>query len=583
MRFSLSLAAAPSLSPTIGRALTVPHSLTTWVGEAFCLHSGSGLGVSEPVSLLVSQDFFSELRLPHSVKRGELFPLNISVFNYLPTELPLTVSLRVHPAEIQAQESEVEVCVPARSNQVLSIETSALALGDLNITVETRVNNKIRGCKPVRLGNGFKDTLRRPIRVKPEGVPVEILQSEFKCLQEEEGEGRFDLQPLTLPHSVVPGSVRAWLTVSGDVMAPALDNVGHLVRLPTGCGEQNMAGLVPNIYLLQYLRAVDRQMEEVERKAVEYMMIGYDRQQKYRHPGGSYSIWGGSDHSKGSTWLTAFVVKAFSDAAEFIDVDSELVAESVRWLLQYQDSEGCFQKRGYVHDSYIKGGGTDDSLTAFVLTALLQADHSKLELEIPEASLVSAHTCMMDRLDRSDLYSSILASHAASLFRQKFPGDDMEELVSSLTEQANTTAGGKFWQLQKQEEECSHCWWSYRPSSEAVEMTAYMVMTHVLRSELALALDSVKWLGRQRNSQGGFVSTQDTVVALQALSLYSQSVARQEQNLNIEVERRRSARVNEKLFTTELTEVNALLLRQERINSDLVINVILKLQTRAMT
>ena len=34
-------------------------------------------------------------------------------------------------------------------------------------------------------------------------------------------------------------------------------------------------------------------------------------------------------------------------------------------------------------------------------------------------------------------------------------------------------------------------------------MTAYMVMTHVLRSELALAVDSVKWLGRQRNSPAG--------------------------------------------------------------------------------
>ena len=369
--------------------MTVPHSLTTWVGEAFCLHSGSGLGVSEPASLLVSQDFFSQLSLPHSVKRGELFPLNISVFNSLPTELPLTVSLTVNTAELRAERSQQEVCLPPRSNQVVSLQTSALALGDLDITVETAVTSGVENCTAVRQGDGFKDTLRRPIKVRPEGVPVEILQSEFKCLQEEEeGEERFDLQPLTLPHSVVPGSVRAWLTVSGDVMAPALDNVGHLVRLPTGCGEQNMAGLVPNIYLLQYLRAVDRRMEEVERKAVEYMRLGYDRQQKYRHPGGSYSIWGGSDHSKGSTWLTAFVVKAFSDAAEFIDVDSELVAESVRWLLQYQDSEGCFQKRGYVHDSYIKGGGTDDSLTAFVLTALLQADQSKLELEIPEAQLV---------------------------------------------------------------------------------------------------------------------------------------------------------------------------------------------------
>ena len=157
--------------------------------------------------------------------------------------------------------------MPARSNEVLNIETSALALGELNITVEIKITNNIRGCRPVRLGNGFKDTLRRPIRVKPEGVPVEIVESEFKCIGEEEGEdGRFDLQPLTLPDSVVPGSVRAWLTVTGDVMAPALDNVGKLVRLPTGCGEQNMAGLIPNIYLLQYLRAVDREMAEVERR-----------------------------------------------------------------------------------------------------------------------------------------------------------------------------------------------------------------------------------------------------------------------------------------------------------------------------
>ena len=116
---------------------------------------------------------------------------------------------------------------------------------------------------------------------------------------------------------------------------------------------------------------------------------------------------------------------------------------------------------------------------------------------------------------------------------------------------------------------CRYC----RSSSASVEMTAYMAATLVMLDKMGKAKPSIKWLGRQRNSQGGFVSTQDTVVALQALSLYSQSVARQEQNLNIEVERRRSARVNEKLFTAELTEENALLLRQERINSDLPVSL----------
>ena len=42
-----------------------------------------GLGVAQPAALLVSQDFFAELRLPYSVKRGERFPLNVTIFNYL--------------------------------------------------------------------------------------------------------------------------------------------------------------------------------------------------------------------------------------------------------------------------------------------------------------------------------------------------------------------------------------------------------------------------------------------------------------------------------------------------------------------
>ena len=29
------------------------------------------------------QDFFADLRLPYSVKRGEVFPLNITLFNYM--------------------------------------------------------------------------------------------------------------------------------------------------------------------------------------------------------------------------------------------------------------------------------------------------------------------------------------------------------------------------------------------------------------------------------------------------------------------------------------------------------------------
>ena len=76
-------------------------------------------------------------------------------------------------------------------------------------------------------------------------------------------------------------------------------------------------------------------------------------------------------------------------------------------------------------------------------------------------------------------------------------------------------------------------------------MTAYMVMVHVLRSEPGLAVESVQWLDRQRNSQGGFVSTQDSCGLAHTLSLYSQEVVRLEQNLDITVERKRSERFSD--------------------------------------
>ena len=51
-------------------------------------------------------------------------------------------------------------------------------------------------------------------------------------------------------------------------------------------------------------------------------------------------------------------------------------------------------------------------------------------------------------------------------------------------------------------------------------MSAYVLMSLVklgTTNDLLNARSIVRWLSKQRNSQGGFVSTQDTVVALQVL------------------------------------------------------------------
>ena len=57
-------------------------------------------------------------------------------------------------------------------------------------------------------------------------------------------------------------------------MGPAMSNLDGLLRLPTGCGEQNMANFAPNIYVMDYLTKTAQVTEEIERKAESFMSTG---------------------------------------------------------------------------------------------------------------------------------------------------------------------------------------------------------------------------------------------------------------------------------------------------------------------
>ncbi|CAI9612658.1 unnamed protein product, partial [Staurois parvus] len=67
-------------------------------------------------------------------------------------------------------------------------------------------------------------------------------------------------------------------------------------------------------------------------------------------------------------------------------------------------------------------------------------------------------------------------------------------------------------------------YWHRAPSAE-VEMTSYVLLALVSEPEpdLGKAAEIVNWLSKQQNPYGGFSSTQDTVVALQALAKYAEA------------------------------------------------------------
>lgn len=62
--------------------------------------------------------------------------------------------------------------------------------------------------------------------------------------------------------------------VAGDVMGPSIEGLDSLVRMPYGCGEQNMITFTPNIFVRSYLEHIKKLDVDTEKKTTNFMQIG---------------------------------------------------------------------------------------------------------------------------------------------------------------------------------------------------------------------------------------------------------------------------------------------------------------------
>lgn len=113
----------------------------------------------------------------------------------------------------------------------------------------------------------------KPILVLPEGFPIEITKSAFICPKDFSDDSRI-VWNLDLPKDLIPDSAKAHVTLTGDVLGPVLENLDKLVKLPMGCGEQNMVLFVPNIHVIGYLDVNGMDNPELRAKAIKNMEKG---------------------------------------------------------------------------------------------------------------------------------------------------------------------------------------------------------------------------------------------------------------------------------------------------------------------
>uniref|UniRef100_A0A3P9P539 C3 and PZP like alpha-2-macroglobulin domain containing 8 n=2 Tax=Poecilia reticulata TaxID=8081 RepID=A0A3P9P539_POERE len=326
---------------------------------------------------------------------------------------------------------------------------------------------------------------------------------------------------LGVPHNMVPGSERATAFMIGDVMGPTLNNLDKLLRLPFGCGEQNMIHFAPNVFVLKYLQKTGQLSPEVENEATDYLLQGYQRQLTYKRQDGSYSAFGERD-SSGSMWLTAFVLKSFAQSRGFIFIDPEELRAAKSWLIKHQREDGSFPAMGRILNKDLQGGIHGKiSLTAYVVAALLETGIATEEEKVAVAKakdFLESNTYSAD-----DPYTTALSAYALSLLRSPYA----PLALRRLNHMAITQDGLTHWSLTGSTVTDEDTFMGFSDGlsqsvvSAEVEMTAYGLLTYTVLGDVASALPVVKWLSQQRNSLGGFSSTQDTCVALHALSEYA--------------------------------------------------------------
>ncbi|CAM4713493.1 unnamed protein product [Leuciscus chuanchicus] len=470
--------------------LKVPDTITTWETEAFCL-SSKGFGLASPALLTVFQPFFLELTLLYSIVRGESFELKATVFSYLSE----CIMVQVTPAQSSAftlkpLNDPYSSCLSVNVTVSASAEPSQTRCGTEVVTVPKR---------------GRIDVVTQSLLVLPEGVERTDTQSWLLCPK---GNVLSEDVTLTFPTNVIQGSARCSVSVLGDIMGRALNKLDGLLELPYGCGEQNMGVLAPDIYLLQYLQVTRQLTAAIRETATGYLQRGYQGQLNYRHSDGSYSTFG---YDESNTWLTAFVLRSFGLARDFIFIDPNVLQSAKDWLISQQVSDGCFMQQGTLYHYALKGG-VDDNIT---MTAYITA--SLLELGVPSTDpvITNALSCLRPVVGNlGNTYTTALLAYTFSLAGET---TTRSQLLTTLKNRA-ISEGIKL-----------H--WSQTTSGDtvAVEISSYVLLAvltvkPLTTASLSYANRIVNWLVTQQNPFGGFSSTQDTVAALHALSVYAAQV-----------------------------------------------------------
>jgi hypothetical protein len=458
-------------------------NITTWRLTAMASSLIGQLG-STTSGIKVFQDFFIDLDLPVVLTQGDQISIPVAIYNYLPASQ--TVRLEI------VQEDWFDLLGPATQEKPLQknevnvayFPIIAKALGNHRLTVKA-------------YGTKLSDAIARQIEVAPDGNEhLEVVSDRLEKDVE---------KTVRIPQGAIPGASKVLVRIYPGVFAQIVQGLESMLRMPFGCFEQTSSCTYPNILILDYLKQTRMAKPELEMKAREYIQIGYQRLVSFEVPGGGFDWFGRPPSNR---ILSAYGLLEFTDMSRVHEVDSKVIERTQRWLLSLQNPDGSWSPDKQFHhaESWGRIQASNILPTAYITWALLESGTKGSQVQ-KAMGYLKEHARESD-----DPYTLALCANALIVGDKN--DERTHEVVNKLIELRTEDRETVFWKSKGRSftnAEGATC------DLEATGLATYALLKHGRSSEVANK--ALLYLVRSKSPQGGWATTQGTILALKALLL----------------------------------------------------------------
>jgi len=435
-------------------------------------HSAGGRIGSGGGEVVARLPFQLEPKLPLAVTTGDRIELPVAVINNRRETLPVTLEVQADSPLRAAGETErsLELAGDARRREHFAWDVVGDAAGTAIVRVEGTAGS-------------LHDAVQRELQIAPAGYPVR--ESYSGVINESER------VRLRVPESAVPGSLQVTMRAYPSPLADLVEGLESILREPHGCFEQASSSNYPNTLTLQYLKQHEIANPEVTRRAKELLDRGYRRLAGYECRKRGYEWFG---HDPGHEALTAFGLLQFHDMQAVFTVDTTMVSRTLAWLMDRRDGQGGFRRNPrHLHQWSV----SQELVDAYILWALTEAGQTQLDAELTRLADVAEGT--------DDPYFIALAAAALLNTARSAEGERLLERLANqqaedgqLTGKVSITQSGGL---------------SLTMETTALAALAWLKVPRYHK----YANQAVTWIIGHRQGNGGFGSTQATVLCLKAL------------------------------------------------------------------